>query len=826
MDRLSSSMASPPSRVKARWGLKGKLLLSMLVVGVVPLLFGLILPFFQGIREIQEVSGSSFVGLATETARKLDLVLSEEIARTARIATDMRVIEALEDRRDAVQDLPAEVIKERVAQNQSAWLAKTPQTIDGVTQGPLGRLLRQYYTGVDQDAGHPVSGVTRSATRALFLTDIEGTLVASITPEVAYQHKQEAWWQGAYKRGVGQPHLSDLYFDEGLGTYALALSLPIMDRIRYQAIGVLHRVYDAKEFLDPSVYPVKFGKTGHAMVIDSAGTVLSCPILPTGTRLADPTLIPLVTPPQPGWVRAPSDGHGGQQTSIIGFATLPATSRTTQTSTGRMWHTFVWQSSQELFAPIKHLFMWVTAFGLIAVGLLLTLGYVAASRIVTPIRKLQRAAKLIGRGELAEPITIKTGDEIEELGDEISRMNAQLQAAFAGLTDQIELKTKEAQYVRESTDQILDSVPNPIVLLDPQEHIEYLNKASRLALHLRNGDPIGANLFDLIEIDAATRARLRADFTAYSDTLGHGGPRPPTTDPELAVRDPLAPIPAFSMTDARKEIRIGDRTYQYEWFQVSALAGQQPRIGYVLRDTTDESRLQDHLIQAEKSGSLGVLTAGIGHELNNPLCGIFGLGEAIQDEKDVNTIKAQVQDMIRHGKRMASIIQDFTGLAQVEAKGQSQPVDLNEQIEQAMKLVLQAHDPRPEVQTSLDPLPKVKAKPEDIRQAFIQIIRNAVQAMQGKGTLSISTQMVHGSVQVVIQDTGPGIPRPYLMKVFDPFFTTKQQGEGSGLGLTIVRRIVTKYGGQIRIDSEEGRGTICVLTFPVREARVEQESPA
>src|SRR5574341_850351 len=468
MDRLITSQDSltGPKRRKARWGLKGKLLVSMLLVGVVPLLIGLVLPFLQGTREIQEVSGSSFASLATETSRKLDLLLSEEITRTARITTDLRVVEDLENRRDVLQELSEGELTARLEQADEDWRTQSPESVTAVTQGKLADLLRRYYAGLDQDPGQPVAGVTRSATRALFLTDVQGQLVASINQEVAYLHGQQPWWQGAYKHGLGHPYIDDLYFDERLGTYALALSLPVMDRIRYKAIGVLHRVSDAKEFLDPAVYPVKFGKTGHAMVIDSVGSVLSCPILPTGTRLADPALIPLVTPPEPGWVTAPSDGHGGQRTSIIGFAALPETSRITQASTGRMWHIFVWQSSQELFAPILHLFTWVATFGLMAIALLLTLGYVAASRIVTPIRKLQRAATLIGRGELSEPITIKTGDEIEDLADELTRMNAQLQAAFAGLTDQIELKAKEAQYVRESTDQILDSVPNPVVLLD------------------------------------------------------------------------------------------------------------------------------------------------------------------------------------------------------------------------------------------------------------------------------------------------------------------------------------------------------------------------
>jgi len=255
--------------------------------------------------------------------------------------------------------------------------------------------------------------------------------------------------------------------------------------------------------------------------------------------------------------------------------------------------------------------------------------------------------------------------------------------------------------------------------------------------------------------------------------------------------------------------------YRYEWFHITGRAGNRPRIGFVLRDTTDESRLQDQLIQAEKSGSLGVLTAGIGHELNNPLCGIFGLGEAIQEESDLNRIKSQVHEIVQYGQRMAAIIQHFTGLAQVEARGHPVLVNLNDQLEEALKLALQADEPlRPEIQTRYESVPHVKAAPEDLRQAFMQVIKNALQAMQGKGVLALSTHVADGIISIVIKDTGPGIPRPYLTRIFDPFFTTRRQGEGSGLGLTIVRRIVTKYGGAIKVESEEGRGTTCIITFP------------
>ncbi len=817
----------PQGEKPLRWGLQGKLILSMLLVGLVPLLVGLYMAFLQGTREIEEVSGASFTGLADETARKLDLVLGEEVTKTAQIASNLHVVQALERRRDQLLDLSDEQRQARITKEAQAWQEQILAVAEPVLTGRLADLLRQYHGGTDGAPGHPVTVVTRSATLALFITDQAGVLLASLNSLPAYAHASEPWWQGAFNHGVGKPFVENITFDPRFESHTVTLSLPIMDGIRYQAIGVLHRVYDAQELLAPSIYPIRFGKTGHVMLIDSEGMVLSCPILPTGTRLADEALIPLVTPTQPGWVRAPSDGHGGTLKSIIGFSTLPETSRMTRDSTNRNWHTFVWQSSEELFAPVNHLLSWISVFGLVALGLLVTLGYVASSRIVTPIRRLQEAARLIGRGELKEPMTIKTGDEIEDLADEINRMNAQLEIAFAGLTDQVEFKSQEVAYLQKVTDQILNNISTPIVMFDQEERVLYANQAAKEAFGLTEADFERAGLFDLLPVTDTARARLRHELQAQrirSEAPSESaGTRVPSSSPS-EIRDPLSPVATGTPGTDRPELPIGPRTYRYEWLRISGRLGEPDRIGLAFRDMTEEILMQDRLIQAEKSGSLGVLSAGIGHELNNPLFGILGLGEAIQEESDLSKAKAFARDIVQHGRRMATIIRDFTGMVSVGGRKQWVPVDLNEQLDQALQLA--QRDPEGatlDVHRNYQPLPKIDAIPDELRQAFLNVIVNSVQAAGGKGQLTLTTDCQGDRITVTIRDTGPGIQKAHLTKIFDPFFTTKGQGEGSGLGLTVAHRIVTKYGGRMHIDSEEGQGTVCRMTFPLQPSSQPQE---
>ncbi|HKI48023.1 MAG TPA: ATP-binding protein [Desulfobacteria bacterium] len=143
-------------------------------------------------------------------------------------------------------------------------------------------------------------------------------------------------------------------------------------------------------------------------------------------------------------------------------------------------------------------------------------------------------------------------------------------------------------------------------------------------------------------------------------------------------------------------------------------------------------------------------------------------------------------------------------------------VNVNEKLESAVEMALMAsYTDDVALEKNFGSVPGILAKPEEIQQVFLNIISNAIQAMKGKGTLTLSSEQDHGFIVVQIRDTGPGIPPEYISKVFDPFFTTKEQGEGTGLGLNIVHRVVNQYGGNIKIESEPGGGTTFVISFPV-----------
>jgi PAS domain S-box-containing protein len=235
------------------------------------------------------------------------------------------------------------------------------------------------------------------------------------------------------------------------------------------------------------------------------------------------------------------------------------------------------------------------------------------------------------------------------------------------------------------------------------------------------------------------------------------------------------------------------------------------------QDITEEQRLQEQLIQSEKLVGIGILASGVAHEINNPLSGIIGMAEIAIEEENLSEIKHYLKDILNCSERIREIVKGLRTYSRMAKKEESTHVDLNEVIEDSLKMVRLAIKTPVEVVRNFQPLGKVEANSGEIQQVFTNLVTNALQAMNGKeGKLVLSTRSLKDSIEVKVSDSGVGIPQKYLNQIFDPFFTTKKQGEGTGLGLNIVYRIITKYEGTITVESKENMGTTFTIQFPKR----------
>lgn len=243
------------------------------------------------------------------------------------------------------------------------------------------------------------------------------------------------------------------------------------------------------------------------------------------------------------------------------------------------------------------------------------------------------------------------------------------------------------------------------------------------------------------------------------------------------------------------------------------LSGQASRLLWTL--VQHESRLQAELLHAEKLAGIGSFAAGIAHDMNNPLQLILGLAENLADETDLDAVRIQARDIIEAVKRTSAICRDLTSYSRRASLRQDGPIGVNGKLDEALKIARYAVALQDiEIRKRYQPDVVVKGNPDELLHVFVNLITNAVQAMEHQGTLTLETAVVAGTTQVRVSDTGCGIAPELLGRIFEPFFTTKPPGKGTGLGLYNIKNVIHHMNGTIKVESQIGGGSTFTLTFP------------
>lgn len=238
-----------------------------------------------------------------------------------------------------------------------------------------------------------------------------------------------------------------------------------------------------------------------------------------------------------------------------------------------------------------------------------------------------------------------------------------------------------------------------------------------------------------------------------------------------------------------------------------------------VRDISVEKKMEQQVIQSERLAAMGQMIGGFAHELNNPLTGILGLSEMLQEAEVADNVKKQLGMIHSQARRAAEIVQNLVFYSRPPAPGKSR-VNLSELVQRSLHL--QAYSLRKNNITvdfqPDDSLPAVAGDPNQLVQVFWNLIVNAEQAMREvheKGTLRIRLGRKQDSVWALFQDDGPGIAPENLPHIFDPFYTTKRPGRGTGLGLSICKAVLKEHGGNVEASSVPGAGAIFTVTLPM-----------
>jgi signal transduction histidine kinase len=243
----------------------------------------------------------------------------------------------------------------------------------------------------------------------------------------------------------------------------------------------------------------------------------------------------------------------------------------------------------------------------------------------------------------------------------------------------------------------------------------------------------------------------------------------------------------------------------------------------------DLRETQQQLIQSEKMASVGQLAAGVAHEINNPLGTILLYSHMILEKLEQKDSRREELDTIaKEATRCRDIVRGLLDFAR-QRKLQVENVDVNKILEEGLSLVAaQPAFQKVEIAKTLDPsLPATEGDPLQLKEVFLNILSNAGEAMPEGGRVTVVSRFREAGshpIEIMIRDTGQGIPQENLNKLFMPFFTTKKIGQGTGLGLAIAYGIVKMHRGAIEVQSKVGEGTTFWVKLPAESSLRDQES--
>jgi len=393
-------------------------------------------------------------------------------------------------------------------------------------------------------------------------------------------------------------------------------------------------------------------------------------------------------------------------------------------------------------------------------------------------------------------------------GDFLSSDDVELLVALAGsvsiaiensrLYHSLERKVREYERLKEFSENIVESINVGILAADLEDRVESWNSQIERLTGIPREAAVGRRLDELFP------AALAEQFAQVKDETG------------------IHNVYKFAVEAESMPAGAGGREAGGELVLNIAIAPlvskDNERIGrlIILDDVTERDELERRLVQADKMSSIGLLAAGVAHEVNTPLAVISTYAQMLAKQISGDEQKSRLLDKIaKQTFRASEIVNSLLNFSRTSTKELSE-VCLNRAIRETLTLVEhQLESARVAVRVdAAEPLPGIRGDFGKLQQVFLNLFLNARDAMDGGGELSIRTWSDNGSVRVEVADSGQGIEPENLSRIYDPFFTTKASKKGTGLGLAVTYGIVKEHGGSIEVDSRPGAGTRFVLDFP------------
>ena len=429
-------------------------------------------------------------------------------------------------------------------------------------------------------------------------------------------------------------------------------------------------------------------------------------------------------------------------------------------------------------------------------GLLAILLSLFFSRNITrPIYNLLAAMQRIRNGQYKTTLATPSHNEIGKLIQGFNDMADKIHQD----KEQLENYIHEITILKDYNENIIQSIRIGMIIINQHLTAEKVNSAFLEAFDLQEEQVIGISLgkLHLSIIDDEILQNVRAILERKQDAY---------TKVTRAKRNhvyelKLYPIDSDDQTGSQSDNTLGCLL--------------------VIEDISRKIEFEEKIFQAEKLSSISMLSAGVAHEINNPLGSIMtNVQNLIEEEKDEER-SISLKWIEQETRRIARIVQELLEFSS-SSLDRTQETDVNRVIEETITLITYSLKSSQDIfiRTELEEdIPLVLMSQDEFKQIIINLIKNAIQAIEGKGEIFLITQNIFkkNSVWVTVKDNGIGIRDEDIPRIFDPFYTTKHNGEGTGLGLSVVYGIINKYKGTITVESQEGEGTQIRLAIPVLE---------
>lgn len=442
-------------------------------------------------------------------------------------------------------------------------------------------------------------------------------------------------------------------------------------------------------------------------------------------------------------------------------------------------------------------------------GLIILISFFLSRSMIRPIQILTSATEQIGNERGYPQVNLKRNDELGDLGRHFNRMIGQIQTKDALLRRMYDEERARAEILEGYSQTLLKSIPSGVLGVNLKGEITSCNPAAENIL----------GLFSSVLLDQPVQGRL-------------------------GVCSPLEKIIMIAVTTgseaAWEEFPVEDPSKGKRWIGAMASpikdqGGREIGATAVFADLTEVKNLQEEVTMKRQMALLGELSAGMAHEIRNPLAAIQALGELLSrrvkgrrshpdgtgasdsDERELEELSRDLVAEIRHLNRFVTEFLIYARMPLLHFE----KTDLREIVDAALSLAAPSGKPEEIVVRNKIPesFPKVSVDPIEFRRVLLNLIQNAFQAMGKEGELRIEAEIVDPYSFLRISDTGPGIPSAHREKIFRPFFTTKQGG--TGLGLAISERIVRGHGGSLTFETSEGKGTVFSIQMRLEKSTAE-----